>query len=163
MMLWAPLSAPASCKSVLPMTRLHPRRALFMLNPELSFSNALMKSAVFICGGSKCCDIRSICQSAQPSDNNVELQAMAKEGPDHPFKPRLIFLTTNLSSSPLSVPLQLIYLRTEDLPRWDVQQKSMRYKKKTYWGDGREGKEADIFRQPCSGLQFCPKSHLWSF
>lgn len=67
MMLWAPLSAPASCKSVLQMTRLHPRRALLMLKPELSFSNALMKSAVFICGGSKCCDIRSICQSAQPS------------------------------------------------------------------------------------------------
>lgn len=135
MRIWAPLSAPTSCESVLQMTRLHPRRALLMPKPELSFSNALMKSAVFICGGSKCCDIGSICQSAQPSDNNVaELQAMAKEGPDHPFKPRLFLLTTSLASSPLSVPLQLAYLRTEDLPRWDVQQKSMRYKKKDILG-----------------------------
>lgn len=129
MMLWVPLSGPASCKSVLQMTWLHPQRALFMLKPELSFSNALMKSAVFICGGSKCCDIRSICKSAQPS-NAAELQAMAKEGTDHPFKPCLFFLTTNLSSSPFSVPLQLVYLRTEDLPQWDVQPKLMRYKKR---------------------------------
>lgn len=163
MMLWAPLNAPASCKSVLQMTRLHPRRALFMLKPELSFSNALMKNAVFICGRSKCCDIRSVCQSAQPFDNSVaELQAIAKEGPDHPFKPRLFFLTTNLSSSPLSVPMQLV-LADRGSTSMGCAAEIDEIQKKTYWGDGREGKEADIFRQPCSGLQFCPKSHLWSF
>lgn len=131
MMLMAPLSAPASCKSLLPTTQLHPQRAMFMLKPELSTSNALMKSAVFICGGSKCCDIRSICQSAQPSDKSfAELQAMSKEGPDDPFKPRHLFLTTNLSSYSISVPMQLVYLRMEDLPQWAVQQKSIRYTKR---------------------------------
>lgn len=96
--------APSSCKSLLPTTQLYQQTALFMLKPELSSSNALMKSAVFICGGSKC-DIRSICESAQTADKRVaepqaETRNQGGESWSTQTSPPLFFFPALISSSP---------------------------------------------------------------